>query len=336
MNKRINVDIVGWLERKFGEVYPATYPNVHLDCPYCADNKQRLYVTFEAHGKKKQGWGWCQKEQVRHDFYELYRDHENLTDAETMERLYGDPTVSPYGKARKALDEYANRKNIHEVAEAEKTIIQWPSKYVPLWGLSPQEWKKKVPAYMVNRKIDQAMCEQYLLGYCGAGSEFVGRMIAPIYQFGKLVGFQGRAMHDSIKPKYRFMAGLTAGDYLYNLDNALGNEWVILVEGIFDVWGVRRAGFNNVVASFGKHLTEIGARTLTTHFKRVLLFWDTDALKEIVKLAEGLEGMIDLSVTFLNGKDPDETSDEEVVKAIHNVQTFSRSFRRRALIMSRS
>lgn len=333
--KRINVEIVGWLERKFGEVLTATYPNVRINCPYCADTKQRLYMTIEAHGKKKQGWGWCQNEQTRHDFYEIYRDHENLTDAEAMERLFGEDSVSPYAEGQKAKEKYLHR-NDKKTVEAEKMPIKWPSNYIPLWGLTSADWKKKVPAYMVNRKITQAMCEEYKLGYCGAKSEFAGRLIIPIYQMGQLVGFQGRAMHDSIKPKYRFMEGLTAGDYLFNLDNALGNETVVLVEGVFDVWGVRRAGYNNVVASFGKHLTEKGIRTLITNFRRGLLFWDSDALKEIVKLAESLEGMIDLQVTFLNGKDPDEASVEEVMRAIEDAQTYSKSFKRRALIMSKS
>lgn len=327
---KVRIDIRAWLERRFPEVKTATWPDVAVCCPYCADTRFRLYIAL-ADGKKcKQGDGWCHNEETIHNFYEVYRDLENLTDAEAREQLYSEDAEPMYGSAAAALAIYETPVGEPEL---EDLPVRWPKGYVQLYNLDAATFERKLPQYCRDRKIDKVLCDKYLLGYSTNDYQHGGRLIIPIYQKGVLVGFQGRAMHSGIVPKYRFMDGLSAGDYLFNLDNVpVECTEVILVEGVFDVWGMIRCGFPNVVASFGKHLTPRGIKTLVTRFKSVLLLWDADAKKEIVKLAEHIEGMIDLKVTFLNGKDPDDSSFNDVDIAVRSAFPFDRSFKRMVLM----
>jgi 5S rRNA maturation endonuclease (ribonuclease M5) len=332
-NVQIRIDIRSWLERKFEEVKTATWPDVAVCCPYCADTRYRLYVAIADGKKVKQGQGWCHNEGASHNFYELYRDLENLTDAEAHEHLYTDDAEPVYGKASTALAAYETKKVEQPVQD--NLPVRWPAGYVPLYNLSEADFDKKLPAYVRERKLDKKLCDKYLLGYSTNDYQHAGRLIVPIYQNEILVGYQGRAMHPGIVPKYRFMDGIVAGEYLFNLDNVPSETTeAILVEGVFDVWGMIRCGYPNTIASFGKHLTPRGVKTLVGRFKSVLLMWDSDAKKEIVKLAEHLEGMIELKVTFLAGKDPDEAEIEDVKKAVEGAFPFDRSFKR-AVLMER-
>lgn len=331
-NRKIQFDIRSWLESKLDAV-PATFPDYKMNCPFCGDTKTRLYIAVEDGPDEEKGVGYCQNDCGKVHFYRLFRDMENLTDSEAMEQLYSDDPEPMYGKSKDALAKYLNPENKVEVFQ--DVPVVWPKDYHQLWGLTSAQWTSLIPRYMVGRKLDQTMCERYYLGYCGGYGDLgqAGRMVIPIYQYGKLVGYQGRAMHDAIAPKYLFMKGISAGEYLYNLDTISPQEdTVILVEGVFDVWGMVRHGYPNTVASFGKHLTERGYKTLTQRFKRVIIFWDMDAKLEICNLAESLQGVIEVWVTAMAGKDPDEASTQEVQEAVGKARPYAPEFHRLALI----
>jgi 5S rRNA maturation endonuclease (ribonuclease M5) len=325
--RKIRISVKDWLERKFEQVLTAPWPDVRVNCPDCNDQKGRLYIATEDGPDEKKGDGWCHNEQKSKPFFFLYRNLENITDGEADEQLYSDNPEPLYGKVEEALAQWEQEQNKVEVMEVAKPVV-WPDDYVSLFGLTTQEWAKKVPQYMVNRRLDQAMCNKYLLGFCVGSKRFAGRMIVPIYQAGQLVGFQGRGMHDGIRPKYMFSEGMKAGDFLFNLDHVpVECDEVILVEGVFDVWGVIRCGYPNVVCSFGKHLTNKGVKTLVKRFKSVLIFWDMDAKEEICNLASNLEGMVQVRTSFLDGKDPDEAEVVDVQNAILKAQQYDKMFR---------
>lgn len=320
----IRIDIQTWLELNFEEVKSATFPLVHVNCPYCHDTKMRLYIATEEANNYKQGWGWCHNEQVNRPFVELFAYLGNMSDEEAREQLFSEDPEPPYGKAADALNSYFATK---ETKVKEKPQVVWPDGYIPLYKLSQEEWHRKVPSYLTGRGIDQSICDKYYLGYSTNDRKFSGRLIVPIYQGGELVGFQGRAMHNGMQPKYLFMDGISAGDYLFNLDYAKKYKEAILVEGVFDVWGMNKAGFLNSVGSFGKHLTDQGIKTLIKNFESVLIFWDNDAKEEIMELANELDTVMPTRVGFLNGKDPGEAGSEAIIDAVSKARNYSRGLK---------
>jgi 5S rRNA maturation endonuclease (ribonuclease M5) len=329
MDNKIKIDIKDWLESHF-DVKEAPFPDVRFDCPMCSDSKGRLYIAYEDKGKTKKGDCYCHNEQKAYSFFELYAMIENLTDGEAADQLFDRNPDPLYG----TLEDFHKRLNEIQIDAPDvvtEITVTWPEGYVQLFGLTPEKWEERCPKYMKDRKITQVMCNEYFLGYCISG-KYSRRMIVPIYFQGKLVAFQGRAMYPCNAYKYLFNEGIKIGEYIFNYDNVPAeSDFVILVEGVFDAWGVKRAGFNEVGATFGKHLTETGIQTIMRRFRKVLIFWDMDALPEIKSLADSLEGFVEVYVTFLKGKDPDEATTAEVAEAIMNMKPYNEEFKMETL-----
>jgi DNA primase len=75
----------------------------------------------------------------------------------------------------------------------------------------------------------------------------------PVYQFGKLKFIEGRyAGMVSGKPKYyRRPQGAGVADILFPLDKVKNTNYVILVEGIFDMLNMWQLGYKNTLCIFG-------------------------------------------------------------------------------------
>lgn len=147
---------------------------------------------------------------------------------------------------------------------------------------------------------------------------FRGRLMFPIFnESGKVVAFGGRHMFEDDKlakyinspeskvyNKSRILYGLNfARDYIRALD------YVVLVEGYFDVISLHQAGIRNVVASSGTALTEEQIKLISRYTNNIVLIYDSDlagikASKRGIELV--LEAGLDLSIVSLpDGEDPD-------------------------------
>jgi DNA primase len=147
---------------------------------------------------------------------------------------------------------------------------------------------------------------------------FRGRLIFPIFnESGKVVAFGGRQMFEDDKlakyinspeskvyNKSRILYGLNfARDYIRALD------YVILVEGYFDVISLHQAGIRNVVASSGTALTEEQIKLISRYTNNIVLIYDSDlagikASKRGIELV--LEAGLELNIVSLpDGEDPD-------------------------------
>jgi 5S rRNA maturation endonuclease (ribonuclease M5) len=326
--KRLNTPVLDLMERWFDVVQKATGSNLQVCCCFCYDKKFRLYVLQEGVTKGGRfypaGTAYCQNESRYYRFVDVYQQKEGVTYTEAMEQLYSTNPEPRYSEIDEVWDGYTEAADIRD--ELEVPQIVFPANYHPLWNLSVEDWERLTPEYMKQRKITQQMCNEYLLGYCSSSAEWTQRMIVPICQYRQIVAYQGRAMYTCKEQRYKYLfnAGVNMGCYLFNLDLVpVESDSVILVEGVFDVWGVRRAGYDNVVASFGKHLAYAGRKKLVGRFKRVYLMWDDDAVVEIKKLADELEGLIEVYICSLKGKDPDEATTESVQEAISNAKRYS-------------
>ena len=307
----MSFDILNWLETHF-EVKPAPGDDCSICCVFCDDKRFRLYV---AHDGPKKGKMYCHNESKTYGFTQLYAITENVSYTEAEKVIKGDEIELPYKELSLEL-----LKPPQKLIEKTEIPVVFPSHYVKLWGLDAQSWDKTVAPYCKKRYITQEICNDYFLGYCGAG-DWKNRLIIPIYQDHKLVGYQGRAMYETEYMKYKFMAGFNSRNYLFNLDHVDGDT-VILVEGVFDVFGMLRRGIKNVVASFGKHLSLHAMLKLYEKFKTVHVLWDRDAIPEIMQLADKIPPSINVLVSFLDAKDPDQASDKELYEALNNTYPF--------------
>lgn len=204
--------------------------------------------------------------------------------------------------------------------------------------------------YLQNRNITADVAAYFHLRYSKNGvfnyrsdgkalaQDYSKRIIIPIFDMqGNMVSFQGRDITDQAEKKYLFPPGYAAtGVHLYNANNALGCERIIINEGVFDVYAAHIAVSDDTstadivpVGSFGKHLSygqasgndQLGKLiALRAHgLKEVTFMWDGEAkaLEDAVRAAlMVLELGLVVRVAILpKGKDPNEVAPEVVRKA---------------------
>ncbi len=149
-------------------------------------------------------------------------------------------------------------------------------------------------------------------------SRFAGRMTFPIHDgTGQLVGFGGRAMHQTEAAKYVNSPETDVyrkSELLYNLHRARPYirryGYAVLVEGYMDVIGLWERKIRNVVASCGTALTEPQVALLACETDCVVLLYDPDeagarAAKRSIPLllSEGIDAWVP---ALSDGLDPDE------------------------------
>jgi DNA primase len=145
---------------------------------------------------------------------------------------------------------------------------------------------------------------------------FRDRLLFPICSAsGTYVGFGGRALADSVQPKYLNSPDskiFKKGEMLFGLPQAKAEMRekgeVILVEGYMDHLWMYQEGFRNTVAPLGTALTESQAKLLSRYVKRAYLLYDGDeAGKKATERAIPVllrSGVIPRIVVLPQGEDP--------------------------------
>lgn len=203
--------------------------------------------------------------------------------------------------------------------------------------------------YLLNsRKIDLSIIKKFRLGFCPTNSRvacmeakklgiadskllrfglmntrcidlFSGRIVFPILNNrGHTVAFGGRVLNDrgSI-PKYINTAETTffsKSNVFFGSKNALRvareANFIILVEGYFDVLALNTCGIENVLAPMGTTLSQNQIKKILKFTKNIILFFDSDnagrtaMIKLIPKLEE--DGLNIAVVSLDNFKDASE------------------------------
>ncbi len=105
---------------------------------------------------------------------------------------------------------------------------------------------------VVERRLSPAILYKYRLGFCIEPNRQLkvacwlqNRIVVPIYFRGEFVGWQARYVGNPPNediPKYVTMPGMKKSEVLYNLDRAINQPYVVVVEGVIDVWAVGDCG----------------------------------------------------------------------------------------------
>jgi DNA primase len=82
------------------------------------------------------------------------------------------------------------------------------------------------------------------------------RLVFPIYWEGVMIGASLRKIKSTDFPKWSHQpTGIDTRNYLYNYDNVLGKERIVVCEGMTDVWAYHEIGIP-AVCTFGAHVTD--------------------------------------------------------------------------------
>lgn len=185
-------------------------------------------------------------------------------------------------------------------------------------GFAPKE-SDKINTYL-NSKLNNGLYGQINIErYLNYGNDiYRNRLMIPIFDDeGRTVGFSGRTLGNDT-PKYlnsREDETFHKKNVLYNLNNAkrYSNNEIILVEGFFDVFAMRKLGYDNVVALMGTAFTSEHMTLLLDKYKykKIVLSLDQDepGQKTNLKIGEMLvkRGFNNIEVVKFNqAKDVDE------------------------------
>jgi len=169
-------------------------------------------------------------------------------------------------------------------------------------------------SYMLNRGFSQKTLADFSVG---TGD---GAIIIPCRdEVGRLVGFTRRLTYPS---NFKYMDNnLPKRFILFNLNNAIKHDSVIVCEGPLDAMKIHQAGFPNVVATMMGTLTEFQAKLLRKSFSTVTIFTDADEAGRKLGglIEEKIKGARIYWAKIPNGyKDAGEMPDEEIREAIES------------------
>jgi len=196
-----------------------------------------------------------------------------------------------------------------EAAAVELAPAELPGTVVLLDQLPPDHHASQ---FVLHRGFDPIELARHLgVGYRVDSLPQFGlthdRIIIPIYMYGRLVGWQARYIGEPPElriPKYYTMPGLKKRGVLYNFDIAKNYPFVVVCEGVTDVWRVGPRG----VALLGKNLSTVQKQLLAAHWGggAVIVMLDGDATDEAQGLYDALAGLVRhrIMVSLPDGKDP--------------------------------
>lgn len=176
--------------------------------------------------------------------------------------------------------------------------------------------------YFKSRNITEESMHYFKLGYSGQQ----GMVIVPVHSpDGIPVGLVGRSIKDK---RFKNSTNLPRSKTMFNIHRAKKiGEQVIIVESSFDAIRVHQAGFPNVVATLGGHISKDNLNLLNKYFNKVVIMTDADeAGRELGKsISNKLRNKDILWASYSYGKiyphdakDAGDMTDEEISSCIKN------------------
>lgn len=255
-----------WLVAYWGETY-------RVNCPFCTDTRHRLWLNYQ----------YGQPDPVdpnrRGNFYGICFNEDCLADYENRIKLF------------ETLFDFRNRNEqrptlYHDRGfRADGPLVRqtMPGGCIDLNKLPDHD--SAIQYIIGDRRFSRQTISTYGLMFCVAPDErysiVTNRIVAPIIFDNQLMGWQARYVGEppsKFIPKYFTCPGMRKGQLLYNYDAARNHPFVVVFEGITDVWRCGPPG----VALLGKTMTWQQRQLLQTTWERkpIIVVLDPEAQEE--------------------------------------------------------
>jgi DNA primase len=230
-------------------------------CPFCHHHKKKLQVNLDT-----QYWHcWVCDSKGRSIESLLRKLHVDKTQLSKIVNIYGEykPSTSELG------DEVVN--------------LTLPKEFKPLY-IKPKSINptyNNAIYYLKQRSIKIDDILKYNIGYCEDGL-YGGRIIVPSYnEDGNLNYFIARSFYED--EPYKYKNPPVSRDVIV-FDNQINwNEPIVLVEGVFDSFSVKR----NVIPILGKFIPRtLKKKIFEKGVKEITIILDSDAIADSSKHTE--------------------------------------------------
>jgi DNA primase len=310
---------------EYRHTHGSSGPQLNLyECPVCGNAKWKVFIGVDS------GLGNCFSGSCEKKFNKF-----SLIQAVTG--LSGKGVVEHIKQRVIEMGWRPPRKRVSTQRKTDATLKMPHSYPIPIEGRNL--------AYLENRGIDVATCRYFDLSFCHRGlfpysqngrqmyMDFSRRIMIPIFDLdGNMVSFQGRDITGAAEKKYLFPPGFAStGEVLFNGQNVINAERVVVGEGVFDVAAIKIAldgeeSLRDVVpiGSFGKNISFGHERSQLARFidlqsrgvKEVTIMWDGElkATDDAIRAGEMLKGIgMGVRIAALPfEKDPNEILASEV------------------------
>lgn len=264
-----------------------------ITCPFCDDTRHRLWINHR--------WGRYEPSVKSKNLFLAHCYNENcLATTGNVSQLY-QMVYSDFGH------EFGDVVLKGKPADLTRREARWPGRRVLVNEMWPNH-----PArlYLTERGFDvDVLARDFQVSYCiEAEDDFIfaqSRIIIPVLQDGKLMGWQARCVGellDKQTPKYLTMPGMKKTHVLYNFDKAKQHPYAVVVEGVTDVWAFGPES----VALFGKTISEQQIDLIARTWNKVYVVLDADALPEARQVQAALAARVpEVILVYLpKGHDP--------------------------------
>lgn len=191
----------------------------------------------------------------------------------------------------------------------------------------PVEESHMAMDYLLSRGIDENIWSNFNVTFCQKNLELDGnvfytknRIIIPIInKSGTLASWQGRDVTGKSRIRYLSSPRFKGSEELFNVHSIPANpKYLIISEGVFDVFGWWKHGFRNVIGTFGKKISDAQVDIIRAMNPACLFMaWDTDAIKQKYEFCERYGHYFsDIRIAELHGKDADELSKVDLELAL--------------------
>jgi len=314
---RKEFDYDAYIQLNYDTVKTTSKGELRICCPKCGEQKHKCYVNDD---RKLFNCYKCDFNSGNYDVFDFVAWTEDIPKGKAMMRLAREfAPVTPL--TIEEIIEHANNSTL-DVEEDEpnyeiQSIDCLPKDALPLeLGVPSQHkfWEYLLSRGLTEKEILTSKAhyvwKQQVIVHNHAG-DVVGdigrRILFPVYgPNGMLVSWVGRST-DHKEPKYLNCPDSQVNRTLWPFVPPHTGS-VVLVEGIIDCIAVRRLGAPySTYCTFGKKLNQWQMNHLKNWgVSEVVLFWDIDAKKEVVRQVEDLKMQFDdvYIANFLEWPDP--------------------------------
>jgi hypothetical protein len=279
---------------------------IRINCPFCYDEKHHGYVNTQKNLFKCWKCNWSHKPdgEATTAYYFLKEVHglspRDIIGIVRSDHYVEDDTLKPL---LERLEDFFDGRENHfiEAQFADSQEMELPNGSCPIHFGDTNLLGNMAWTYIKSRfEKPSSVVHDYNLHY-GTRGAYLGHIIIPVYEWGRLTWFQGRVYFPrNREPKY--MAPSRTNKPLFNM--ATKERDLILVEGVFDAMTLG----DKAICPFGSNLSkyqfsilkEIDPRRITICFDN-----DNQGRKSTRQVAKYLKSfMDDVNVVVGLEKDP--------------------------------
>lgn len=280
--------------------------NIFMDCPKCGKTRSHCNIsiaTGEFHCYRC-GWGGDFDK-----FVKFFKGRNTSVSALTEE-------YSSSISLATLIDIY------RQDDVAEEVTFDWLTNTEVL--THPKLKCKLAREYLESRSVTISLAESLQLRV-GVGGRYDNMMIIPIIRKGIVVNFVARRFQGTGKRydgPHNEEVLVRRSHLLYNYDNLLHSDYIILVEGIFDTISLTQRDLP-VAGLMGKEISSEQIK-MVMKWKKVVVLLDGGFTRDALKVAHSLEGLTEtIQVAIMpEGTDPSDSPDL-ALKAIEEARDLS-------------